>query len=55
MVRRVAFSLKDKVTSIVNDLLEQDIIKRVQGFPAWVSPIVVGPKASGDMCRYAKG
>ena len=49
------FLLKNKVTAKVNDLLEQDIIERVQGFPAWVSPIVVGPKASGDMCRYARG
>lgn len=43
------FSLKDEVTAIVNDLLEQDIIERVQGPTAWVSPIVVAPKASGDI------
>ena len=47
--RRVPFSLKDKVTSIVNDLLEQDIIERLQGPTAWVCPIVVAPKASGDI------
>lgn len=43
------FSLKDRVIAKVNDLLEQDIIERVQGFPAWVSPIVVAPKASSDI------
>ena len=48
-VRRVPFSLKDKVTSIVNDLLEQEIIERVQGPTAWVCPIVVASKASGDI------
>ena len=37
-----------KVTAKVNELLEQDIIQRVQGPTAWVSPIVVAPKASGD-------
>ena len=43
------FSLKGKVTAKVNKLLEQDIIERVQGPTAWVSPIVVAPKASGDI------
>lgn len=43
------FSLKDKVTARVNELLEQDIIERVQGLTAWVSPIVVAPKASRDV------
>lgn len=31
------------------ELLEPDIIERVQGPTAWVSPIVVLPKASGDI------
>ena len=48
-VRRVPFSLKDKVNAKVNELLEQDIIERIQGPTAWVSPIVVAPKASGDI------
>ena len=41
--------MKGKVTAKVNELLEQDIIERVQGPTAWVSPIVVSPKASRDI------
>ena len=48
-VRRVPFSLKVKVTAKINELHEQDIIERVQGPTAWVHPIVVAPKASGDI------
>lgn len=48
-MRRVPFSLKDKVTAKVNELLEKDIIEKVEGPTAWVSPVVVAPKASGDI------
>ena len=48
-MRRVPFSLKDKVTTKVNELLEKDIIEKVEGPTAWVSPVVVVPKASGDI------
>ena len=44
--RRVPFSLKNKVTAKVNELLEQDIIERVQAPTAWASPNDVAPKAS---------
>lgn len=47
------FSLKDKVTAKVNELLEQDIIERVQRSTACVSPIIVAPKASRDIRLYA--
>ena len=43
------FSLKDKVSAKVDELHEQDIIERVQGPTAWVSPIVMEPKASSDI------
>ena len=48
-MRRVPFSLKDKVTAKVNELLEKDIIEKVEGPTVWVSPVVVAPKASGDI------
>ena len=48
-MRRVPFSLKDKVNAKVNELLEKDIIEKVEGPTAWVSPVVVAPNASGDI------
>ena len=48
-MRRVPFSLKDKVTAKVNELLEKDIIEKVEGPTTWVSPVVIAPKASGDI------
>ena len=48
-MRRVPLSLKDKVTAKVNELLEKDIIEKGEGPTAWVSPVVVVPKASGDI------
>lgn len=48
-MRRIPFSLKDKVTAKVNELLESDIIKRVEGPTIWISPVVVAPKPSGDI------
>ena len=41
------FSLKDKVTAKVNELLEKDIIEKVEGPTTWVTPVVIAPKASG--------
>ena len=48
-VQRVPFSVKDKVTAKVNELLEKDIIEKVEGPTVWVSPVVVAPKPSGDI------
>ena len=42
-MRRIPFSLKD------NELLENDIIERVEGPTTWISPVVVAPKPSGDI------
>ena len=36
-MRRIPFSLKDKVTAKVNELLENDIIERVEGPTTWIS------------------
>ena len=51
-MRRIPFSLKDKVTAKVNELLENDIIERVEGPTTWISPAVVAPKPSGDIRLY---
>ena len=48
-MRRIPFSPKDKVTAKVNELLENDIIERVEGPTTWISPVVVAPKPSGDI------
>ena len=48
-MRRIPFSLKDKVTAKVYELLENDIIERVEGPTTWVSPVVVAPTPSGDI------
>ena len=37
------------MTAKVNELLENDIIKRVEGPTTWISPVVVAPKLSGDI------
>jgi hypothetical protein len=48
-VRRIPFSLRDKVESKVKELQELDIIEPVEGPTPWVSPVVVVPKPSGDI------
>ena len=47
--RRVPFALREKVTSKVEDLIAKDIVERVNGPTSWVSPVVIAPKASGDI------
>ena len=47
--RRVPFALRVKVTTKVEDLIAKDIVQRVDGPTLWVSPVVVAPKASGDI------
>lgn len=46
-MRRVPFSLKDKVTAKIDELLEKEVIEKVDGPTTWVSPVVVAPKAPG--------
>ena len=41
--------LREKVTSKVEDLIAKDIVERVNGPTSWVSPVVIAPKASGDI------
>ncbi|KAK3717696.1 hypothetical protein QZH41_001100 [Actinostola sp. cb2023] len=47
--RRVPYSLKDKVQEKIDELVELDIIEPVEGPTAWVSPVVVVPKANGEI------
>ena len=47
--RRVPFALREKVTAKVEDLIAKDIVERVDGPTSWVSPVVVAPKAEGDI------
>ena len=47
--RRVPFALREKVTTKVEDLMAKDIVERVNGPTSWVSPVVIAPKASGDI------
>ena len=42
--RRVPFHLRAKVEGELGQLMEQDIIERVEGPTPWVSPIVPAPK-----------
>ena len=52
-MRRVPFSLKDKVTAKVNEHREtDDIIERVEGPATRVRPVVVAAKPSGDIRLY---
>ena len=47
--RRVPFALREKVTAKVEDLIAKDIVERVDGPKSWVSPVLVAPKAEGDI------
>ena len=42
--RRIPFHLRDKVEAEIRQLLEADVIEKVEGPTPWVSPIVVTPK-----------
>ena len=44
--RHVPFALREKVTAKIEDLIAKDIVELVNGLMSWVSPVVIGPKAS---------
>ena len=46
-LRQKPFNLRDKVEKKLNELLDLDIIERVEEPSSWVSPIVCVPKRSG--------
>ena len=52
-LRRVPFALRGKVKAKIDELLEGDIIERVEGPTTWaVSRVVVAPKPSGEIRLY---
>jgi len=48
-LRRVPFALRAKVKAKIDELLEGDIIERVESPTTWASPVVVAPKPSGEI------
>jgi hypothetical protein len=47
--RRIPFTLRGKVQAKVEELLNVDVIEKVDGPTPWVSPICVVPKSDGDI------
>ena len=47
--RRIPFSLRGKVEDKLQELMDLDIIEKVNGPTPWVSPVVVVPKSRGDI------
>ena len=47
--RRVPFAMMDKLEAHLNELVEQDIIEKVDGPTTWVSPVVIVPKSEGKI------
>jgi len=48
-VRRTPFGLRDKVESKIQELIDKNIIEPVEEPTEWVSPVVVVPKANGEI------
>ena len=48
-MRRVQFSLRDKLEQKLNELVDLDVIERAEGPTPWISPVVVVPKPNGDI------
>lgn len=47
--RRIPVALEEAVDAKINDLLRSGIIEKVEGPSAWISPVVVVPKANDDL------
>ena len=48
-LRRTPFNLQEKVEKKIQELLDCDIIEEVDGPMPWVNPVVIIPKADGDI------
>ena len=46
-MRRVPFSMRDKLEQKLNELVDLDVIERAEGPTPWISPVVVVPKPNG--------
>ena len=51
-IRRVPYHLRDKLSTKLDELVELDMIEKVSGPSSRVSPVVVVPKPSGDICLF---
>ena len=47
--RRVPFAMMDKLEAHLNELVEQDIMEKVDGPTTWVSPVVIVLKSEGKI------
>lgn len=48
-LRRTPFNLQEKIEKKIQELLDCDIIEEVDGPTPWVNPVVIIPKADGDI------
>ena len=48
-MRRVPFSLRDKLEKTFDELVDRDVIEKAKGPTPWISPVVVVPKPDGDL------
>jgi hypothetical protein len=47
--RRKPFKIRQQFKKKIKQLLDADVIDKVEGSPPWVSPLVVIPKSNGDI------
>ncbi|KAK4328257.1 hypothetical protein Pmani_001375 [Petrolisthes manimaculis] len=47
--QRVTFHFRKAVEQKIQDMLDKDLIERVEGPTPWVSPLVTAPKPNGDI------
>ena len=48
-IRKVPYHLRDKLSTKLDELVELDIIEKVNGSSSWVSPVTAVPKPPGDI------
>ena len=49
-IRGIPFGIRKKVEEKIQEMIDMDVIEPVKEPTPWVSPIVVVPKKSGDIC-----
>ena len=48
-MRRLPFSLRDKLGQKLDEFVSLDVIEKAEGPTPWISPVVVVPKPNGDI------